>query len=134
MLFTWLYRQMVHPRIPQLAVIGYSESLSNLYTFEIRCKWLAFFLDQAFQFPSIKEMENDVKMWEKYMKKYSGNGKFRRGCIGGVHICYNDQLCKDIGCNPRRKKGVLSELFEPYGLADYNGIAPGKSSSRLMPL
>ncbi|GFP98934.1 probable flavin-containing monooxygenase 1 [Phtheirospermum japonicum] len=119
-----LYRQMIHPRIPQLAVIGYSESLSNLFIFEMRSKWLAFFLDEAFQLPSIKEMERDIKSWDKYMKKYAGNGKFRRSCIGGAHIWYIDQLCKDIGINPRRKKGVLSEFFEPYGIEDYLGLGP----------
>ncbi|KAG8367500.1 hypothetical protein BUALT_Bualt16G0078400 [Buddleja alternifolia] len=115
--------QMIHPRIPQLAVVGYSESLTNLYTFEMRCQWLSFFLDQTFQLPSIKEMEKDVQMWENHMKRYAGNNNYRRGCIAGVHIWYNDQLCKDIGCNPRRKKGFFSELFEPYGLADYKGLA-----------
>ncbi|KAL3629791.1 hypothetical protein CASFOL_027013 [Castilleja foliolosa] len=114
-----LYRQMIHPRIPQLAVIGYSESLSNLFIFEMRSKWLAYFLDQAFQLPSIKEMERDIENWDKYMKKYAGNGRFRRSCIGGAHIWYIDQLCKDIGINPRRKKGFLSEFFEPYGVGDY---------------
>ncbi|KAG8367496.1 hypothetical protein BUALT_Bualt16G0078000 [Buddleja alternifolia] len=119
-----LYRQMIHPRIPQVAVIGYSESFSNLYTFEMRSIWLSFFLDQTFELPSIKEMEKDIKMWEKYMKRYAGNGKFRRACVGGVPIWYNDQLCRDIGCNPRRKKGFFSEFFEPYVLADYKGLAP----------
>ncbi|KAL0427338.1 UNVERIFIED_CONTAM: putative flavin-containing monooxygenase 1 [Sesamum latifolium] len=94
---------------------------SNLYTFEMRCKWLGYFLDEAFKLPSIKEMEEDIK-WEKYMKKYSSNGKFRRACISGVTIWYNDQLCKDIGCNPRRKKGFFMDLFEPYGLADYKEL------------
>ncbi|KAK6151672.1 hypothetical protein DH2020_014307 [Rehmannia glutinosa] len=129
-----LYRQMIHPQIPQLAVIGYSESISNLFTFELRCKWLALFLDEAFQLPSIKDMEKDINTWDKFMKKYSGNGKYRRSCIGGVHIWYNDQLCKDIGCNPRRKKGFFSELFEPYNLADYEGLVPSSNycnSSRI---
>ncbi|KAL3840722.1 hypothetical protein ACJIZ3_025313 [Penstemon smallii] len=120
-----LYRQMIHPRVPQVAVVGYSESISNLYTFEMRCKWLSFFLDETFGLPRIKEMEEDIEEWDKYMKRYAGNGKFRRSCLGGAHIWYYDQLCKDIGCNPRRKKGFFSDLFEPYGLPDYNGIGPG---------
>ncbi|CAA0819949.1 Probable flavin-containing monooxygenase 1 [Striga hermonthica] len=119
-----LYRQMIHPRIPQLAVIGFSESLANLFTFEMRCKWLAFFLDEAFELPSVKEMEKEIKSWDEFMKRYAGNGKFRRSCIGGAHIWYNDQLCKDIGFNPRRKKGLMSELFEPYGVGDYMGLVP----------
>lgn len=119
-----LYRQMIHPKIPQLAVVGYSESLANLYTFEMRCQWLSFFLDQKFQFPSVKQMENDVKMWENHMKKYAGNNMYRRACIASTHIWYNDQLCKDIGCNPRRKKGFFKDLFEPYGIADYKGLDP----------
>ncbi|CAI9100933.1 OLC1v1038125C1 [Oldenlandia corymbosa var. corymbosa] len=113
-----LYRQIVHPRIPQLAIIGYAQSHNNLYTLEMKCRWLANILDETFQLPSIKEMEKDVVEWEVYLKRYGGK-YYRSSCVAGVHTWYNDQLCRDIGWNPRRKKGFILDLIQAYGPSDY---------------
>ncbi|KAJ0010031.1 hypothetical protein Pint_34116 [Pistacia integerrima] len=98
-----LYREIIHPQIPQLAVIGFSEGLSNLYTSEMRCWWLVELLDGTFKLPAIKDMEKDMAKWDEYMKRYSGQ-YYRRSCIAIIHIWYNDQLCKDMGLEPQEKE------------------------------
>ncbi|OMO79978.1 Flavin monooxygenase FMO [Corchorus capsularis] len=113
-----IYRECIQPRIPQLAVIGFSEGYSSIWTSEMRCRWVAELLDGTFKVPSIKEMEKDAIEWDEKLKLYCGS-YYRTKCIGALHIWYNDQLCKDMGWNPKRKKGFFAELFENYGPLDY---------------
>ncbi|OWM72861.1 hypothetical protein CDL15_Pgr021167 [Punica granatum] len=104
-----LYRQTIHPRIPRLAVIGQAESMSNLPLFEIRCQWLAQFLDGKFELPSIKEMEKDVKAWEGHVERYGGR-KFWMSCSGEIATEKNPTPDTEIfSCpicyNPLMRKG-----------------------------
>ncbi|KAJ9163019.1 hypothetical protein P3X46_022741 [Hevea brasiliensis] len=113
-----LYRQILHPRIPQLAIIGYNESFSTLGNSELKSLWLANFLDGNLELPCVKSMEKEAKMWGDHIKQVTGR-YFKRACISNANIWYNDQLCKDMGYNPRRKNGFLRDLFIPYAPTDY---------------
>lgn len=105
-----------------MAVIGYSESLTNIYSTEMMAKWVARFLDGAFRLPSVARMEQSVAEWGRYMRRSGAGGSSRGSCLGAVNIWYNDELCRDMGCDPRRKKGLLAEWFQPYGAVDYADI------------
>lgn len=81
-------------------------------------------MDGGFRLPSVAAMQKDVLEWEKWMRRYAGGRYLRRSCIGVLHIWYNDQLCLDMGCDPRRKKSFLEELFGVYGPGDYADLHP----------
>ncbi|GAA0152793.1 hypothetical protein LIER_11185 [Lithospermum erythrorhizon] len=110
--------ECISPQIPQLAIIGFSESVAVLFTSEMKCKWLAELLDGNIKLPCIADMNKDILDWDMFYKRYSGE-PHKRSCVTALHIWYNDQLCKDMGWNPKRKKNMLAEMFEPYGPWDY---------------
>ncbi|GJT71554.1 N-oxide-forming dimethylaniline monooxygenase [Tanacetum coccineum] len=116
-----LYRECIHPRIPQLGIIGFSDGLSSLYTSEMRCKWLLAVLEGSVKLPNINEMQKNIKEWDEYMKRASGHNHYR-SFLGSIEIWYSDVVCKDMGVNTMRKKGLFANMFEAYCPTDYADI------------
>ena len=129
-----------------MAVVCYVESAASIYPYEMMAKWVAHLLDGVVRLPSVAAMEENVAEWERlahrpqrshsatfssmaewerwgrWAKRRSG-AFFVKSCIAAVTTWYSDQLCRDMGRNPRRKRrGLLADWLQPYGPSDYAGI------------
>ncbi|XP_010050429.2 probable flavin-containing monooxygenase 1 [Eucalyptus grandis] len=112
-----LYRGTIHPMIPNMAFVGYVESVSNLHTAELRCKWLAQLVNDKFKLPPVEAMIRQVTQEMEVMKRTTRF--YKRHCISTFSINHSDELCREMGWTPWRKSNWLSEAFSPYSSQDY---------------
>nr|CAB3496886.1 unnamed protein product [Digitaria exilis] len=112
-----LYRGTIHPLIPNMAFVGYVESVSNLHTSELRCRWLAGLLGGRFELPSVEAMVKHVDDEAEVMRRTTRF--YRRHCISTYSIHDSDGMCADLGTRVLRKGNWLAELFAPYNNQDY---------------
>lgn len=107
----------IHPLIPNMAFVGYVESVSNLHTSELRCRWLAGLLGGRFALPSVEDMVRHVDGEAEAMRRTTRF--YRRHCISTYSIHDSDAMCADLGSRVLRKGNWLAELFAPYNNQDY---------------
>ncbi|KAF3496530.1 hypothetical protein DY000_02055105 [Brassica cretica] len=112
-----LYRGTIHPLIPNMGFVGYVQSNSNLHTSELRSLWLSRLVDGKFKLPSKEKM---LDQFSKEMDVMRRSSRFyKRHCISTFSIQHADDLCNDMGLDPRRKSNLFLEAFSPYGSQDY---------------
>ncbi|KAF6146723.1 hypothetical protein GIB67_009009 [Kingdonia uniflora] len=112
-----LYRGTIHPLIPNMAFVGYIESVSNLHTAELRCKWLAGLMDKQFKLPTVENMLEQTTKELDVMKRTTRF--YKRHCISTYSINHSDEICEEMGWKSWRKKHLLAEVFSPYNCQDY---------------
>ena len=116
--FSFFYcRGTIYPLVPNMAFVGYLESVSNLHTSELRSIWLARLVDEKFKLPSVEKM---IEQTTKEMAVTKRTTRFyKRHCISTFSINHSDEICEEMGWNSWRKKNWISEAFSPYGSQDY---------------
>ncbi|KAK0571073.1 hypothetical protein LWI29_010585 [Acer saccharum] len=112
-----LYRGTIHPLIPNMAFVGYIETVSNLQTAELRCKWLARLVDNQFKLPNVETMLEQTSKEMQVMKRTTRF--FKRHCISTFSINHSDEICEEIGWKSWRKNNWFLEAFSPYTSQDY---------------
>ncbi|OVA12350.1 Flavin monooxygenase-like [Macleaya cordata] len=112
-----LYRGTIHPLIPGMAFVGYLESVSNLHSAELRCKWLSRALDDQFKLPAVEKMLEQVAKEIEVTKRTTRF--YKRHCISTFSINHSDEICEEMGWSTWRKKNWFLEAFSAYNNQDY---------------
>ncbi|XP_019055304.1 PREDICTED: probable flavin-containing monooxygenase 1 [Nelumbo nucifera] len=112
-----LYRGTIHPLIPHMAFVGYLESVSNLHSAELRCKWMARLVDEKFKLPTVEKMLEQTTKEIEVMKRTTRF--YKRHCISTFSINHSDEICEEMGWSSWRKKNWFLEAFSPYNSRDY---------------
>ncbi|XP_065850149.1 probable flavin-containing monooxygenase 1 [Euphorbia lathyris] len=112
-----LYRGTIHPLVPNMAFVGYVESVANLPTSELHSIWLARLVDNKFKLPTVEKMLEQVDKETEVSKRTTRF--YKRHCISTFSINHSDEICEEMGWNSWRKNSFVAEAFSPYGSQDY---------------
>ena len=77
-----------------MAFVGFIESVSNLHTAELRCKWLGGLIDEQFKLPSVEKMLHHTFQEMELMK--TTTRFYKRSCISTFSIHHSDQISQDM--------------------------------------
>jgi len=128
----YLYRNMFPTQVPDMCFIGAEVStFNNILTQGLQALWLRRVLTGQVSLPSVEAMGQTIAREQAWKRSWMPK-KGDRAAILQLHkMAYHDQLCKDMGVNPRRKGwNLLAETFAPYSAADYTSLfvdeAPGQ--------
>ncbi len=133
-----LYRHLIHPRIPQLAVAGFNHGYMHVPSVEIGTQWLCAYLRNELELPSVEEMERSMEHIRNWKRE---NIKFENARLCAVSTRfqqYMDILLMELDVSPYRKMpNVFAEMFSRYEASDYRGVFEEyehKKAKRTMPL
>lgn len=121
----YLYRHMLHPAVDDLAFIGRVSSFMSVATYALQARWLAEMLAENVKKPSATEMESSIADLKAWKRSWMPASPARSGTLLLHMAHYHDELLRDLGENPLRKRGILAplkELLVPYTASDFREV------------
>ena len=114
-----LFRNLVHPQVPQLGFVGFNSGLFTTLTSEIAAHWMVNYMENQLNLPSANEIERDME----YMEQWRQNGRpiaseFSGTCIAPFNYMHLDLLMKDMGL-PAMVTRWPHAYLKPINPADY---------------
>jgi dimethylaniline monooxygenase (N-oxide forming) len=125
----YLYRHILHPDVPRLAFIGNASTVSNILTYSLQARWLGELLARRIALPSRDVMHREIEALRQWKRRWMPSSQ-QLGARLILHMLhYHDELVRDIGASPLRKRGFfapLKEFIAPYEPRDYRSVVAGE--------
>ncbi|GLC46080.1 monooxygenase [Pleodorina starrii] len=133
-----LYRSVMSPWVPNLYFIGCeASSFNNMLTSGLQSLWMAHHVTGRLQLPSPQETMKDIQRQRAWRKSVMPPQHYCASSIMLFQQRYHDQLVRDLGASPKRKRATRRggcEAFGVYTSEDYadlfaDGAAPGLAAA-----
>ncbi|MGH7278526.1 MAG: flavin-containing monooxygenase, partial [Candidatus Rokuibacteriota bacterium] len=125
----YLYRHMIHPDVPRLVFVGANAStITSITTCCLQARWLAELVRGRHRLPPREQMAQNIEEMKAWKRRFMPFSPARGARLIGHQLHYYDELLRDFGANPRRKRGwwaPLKEAIAPYESRDYRSIVSG---------
>ena len=134
----YLYRHMIEPALNRLVFLGCNAiTYEAILTSAIQARWLAELVRGAHVLPDRATMREEIARVKTWKRQWMPANHARGAMLGLHQLHYHDELLRDFGANPKRKRGVfapLKELLGPYEARDYASIVSGAWRDEEIPL
>lgn len=120
-----LFRNIVHPQVPQLGFVGFNSSLFTTLTSEVAANWLLRYMENKLQLPTAAAMQEDMAymdLWRTQSRPIAA--EFGGTCIAPFNYMHLDQLMTDMGLRVKTGRGPAAYL-KPINPADYHQLLRG---------
>lgn len=117
-----LFRNIIHPLVPQLGFVGFNSSLFTTLTSEVAANWLVRYMENRLQLPSSATINAEMEymeQWRRHDRPIAS--EFSGTCIAPFNYMHLDQLMKDMGL-PTKCTRWPHEYLKPINPADYHQL------------
>ncbi|WP_109698673.1 flavin-containing monooxygenase [Chitinophaga deserti] len=115
-----LFRNILHPEVPNLGFVGYNSSLFTTLTSEIAANWLLRYAQGRLRLPAPDQIRDDMAYmnnWRKTGRPIAG--EFSGTCVAPFNFMHLDQLMRDMGLRTTATRWAPYEFFKPINPKDY---------------
>ncbi len=126
-----LYRNLIHPDVPEMGFVGYNSTFSGTLSSEIGSRWLVESVKGNLVLPLRSEMLKDIEAELNWRQTKTPRGLYSGTCFFPFSFHYLDYLMRDLGAKIRQT-GSIAEIVKPLSPSAYKNLRQELHAKRLI--